>query len=296
MTFKTQLCEPFNGVPTDLVPARGWSWAQLRNVPTVNKEGYVWSNEDLFHTFIANPCFSDALICTPPHWQGNPITSGKDVSTVFVAYIDKGHIISQHATKEGIYMFRRQILFIHCGDSLMLVQCGRCHMLSHYAMSNRCKAPKNSIKCYRCRGSHDSCKHDYECPQKHAVPRRCNCKLKCLLCSSQDHHCCSQKCPKHGPGPSGFAKLPKSVGTDESNFDAPKAAAPSQQKQQCKHTSTTSRVPYTNHNTAMTVPAGACVNNPEKSNICCDCCPLPSIVTFVNRYLGAPEPSSPEEA
>jgi hypothetical protein len=145
LKYKTQLCEPFGGSNTDLVPARGWSWAQLRNVPTVDEDGLVWSPEDLFHTFIANPCFSDALICAPPHWQGNPIFSGKNASTVLVAYIDDGHLISQRATKEGVYMFGSQVTFIHCGDSPTLVQCSRCHMLGHYATSTRCKAPANSV-------------------------------------------------------------------------------------------------------------------------------------------------------
>jgi hypothetical protein len=55
-----------------------------------------------------------------------------------------------------------------------------------------------------------------------------------------------------------------------------------------------SRVPYTNHDAAMAVPAGVCAHNPEKSNILCDCCPLPSITKWVQRYLSA-EPT-PEES
>jgi hypothetical protein len=39
----------------------------------------------------------------------------------------------------------------------------------------------------------------------------------------------------------------------------------------------------------MKVPAGACANDPKKNNILCDCCPPPSIVNFINRYLGAPD-------
>jgi hypothetical protein len=121
LKYKTQLCEPFIGAETDLVPARGWSWAQLRNVPTIDEEGLVWSPKDLFQTFIANPCFADTLICAPPHWQGNPVFSGKAASTVFVAYIDEGNLISQRASKEGVYMFGQQVTFIHCGDSPTLV-------------------------------------------------------------------------------------------------------------------------------------------------------------------------------
>jgi hypothetical protein len=291
LKYKTQLCEPFKGSETDLVPARGWSWAQLRNVPTVDEEGLVWSPEDLFHSFIANPCFSDALICAPPHWQGNPVFSGKDASTVLVAYIDDGNLISQRATKEGVYMFGRQVAFIHCGDSPTLVQCSRCHMLGHYATSTRCKAPVNSIKCFRCGAAHDGRKHDYECTRNHKVPGRCDCVLKCLLCGAKDHHCRSQKCPKRGPGPSGIAKLPTHPGTDESR-SRDKAIAPANRLPQLPKTSSvkkSSRVPYTNRDAVMAVPAGVCANDPEKNNILCECCAPPSIVDFINRYLGAPE-------
>jgi hypothetical protein len=291
LKYKTQLCEPFNGSETDLVPARGWSWAQLRNVPTVDEDGLVWSPEDLFLTFIANPCFSDALICAPPHWQGNPVFSGKNASTVLVAYIDDGNLISQRATKEGVYMFGRQVAFIHCGDSPTLVQCSRCHMLGHYATSTRCKAPVNSIKCFRCGAAHDGRKHDYKCTRDHKVPGKCDCVLKCLLCGAKDHHCRSQKCPKRGPGPSGIAKLPTLPGTDESRRGGRTTTTANRQPQQPKASTAkkASKVPYTNHDAVMTVPAGACANNPEKNNILCECCAPPSIVNFINHYLGAPE-------
>jgi hypothetical protein len=69
-------------------------------------------------------------------------------------------------------------------------------------------------------------------------------------------------------------------------------AAVTTRHKQLKHKKgpTLSRVPYTNHNEAMTVPAGACANDLEKNNILCECCPLPSIVNFVHWYLGTPEP------
>jgi hypothetical protein len=116
--------------------------------------------------------------------------------------------------------------------------------------------------------------------------------LKCLLCGDKTHHCRSQKCPKRGPGPSGIAKLPTLPGTDESRTDDRKSTTDNaRQKQQGKGSAGkgTSKVPYTNHDAVMTVLAGACANDPEKNNILCECCPPPSIVNFINRYLGAPE-------
>jgi hypothetical protein len=175
-------------------------------------------------------------------------------------------------------MFGRQVAFIHCGDSPTLVQCSRCHMLGHYATSTCCKAPVNSIKCYRCGAAHDGRKHDYECTKNHKVPGKCDCVLKCLLCGDKNHHCRSQKCPKRGPGPSGIAKLPALPETDESQTAGRKTTADNtRQKQQSKGSASKgkSKVPYTNHDAVMMVPAGACANDPEKNNILCECCPPP---------------------
>jgi hypothetical protein len=116
-------------------------------------------------------------------------------------------------------------------------------------------------------------------------------RLKCLLCGAKDHHCRSQRCPKRGPGPSGIAKLPDQPGTDESRKEGRTTTTAKRQPQQPRAATKTSRVPYTNHDAVMAVPAGACANDPEKNNILCPCCPPPSIVEFINRYLGAPEPA-----
>jgi hypothetical protein len=69
MSLKSYLCRPFKG-RTELVPTKGWTWIQLRLVPTEDLDGCVWGPDDLLNQFIANPCFQDALICIAPHWQG----------------------------------------------------------------------------------------------------------------------------------------------------------------------------------------------------------------------------------
>jgi hypothetical protein len=297
LAIKMQLCKPFLGVPTDLVPTSGWSWAQLQNVPTVNQHGLVWMPEDLYASLIANPCFVDTLICVPPHWQGNPAMSGKAYSTVFVAYIDDSMTITQHATLKGISMFGAQVKFIHCSDSLTLVQCGRCHMLDHHATSAKCRLPKDMIKCYRCRGQHDGCDHDYKCPKRHRVPGKCDCRLKCMLCRDMGHHCHSPKCPKHSNITVPHLVMPEDA---DKHPEPGRQHHPSLEPKSCQHQqgkphagTKAPRVPCTNHEAAMMVPAGACANNPEKSNISCMCCPLPSIVQFTTHYMSAElEPDS----
>ncbi|KAN0129581.1 hypothetical protein V8E53_012577 [Lactarius tabidus] len=197
MTLKPHLCSPFKG-HTELVPTKGWTWLQLRQVPTEDLDGCVWGSEDLLSAFTANPCFKDALICVQPHWQGNPLNNDKLFSTVLAAIIDEDNSICQSALSHGVRMFGAQVKFLRCGDNPTLQLCGRCHMLGHYSSSPRCKLPKNAIKCYHCGKAHDGRNHDYECNAKHKVLGKCDCSLKCLLCKKTDHHARSRSCLKRG--------------------------------------------------------------------------------------------------
>ncbi|KAN0142041.1 hypothetical protein V8E53_000503 [Lactarius tabidus] len=198
MSLKPYLCRPFKG-RTELVPTKGWTWIQLCSVPTEDLDGCVWGPEDLLSQFIANPCFQNALICIAPHWQGNPLNNKKEKSTVLAAIIDKDNMICQNALTHGVQMFGAQVKFLHCGDNPTLLQCSRCHLLGHYANSAKCKMSKNTIKCYRCGGTHDGRDHDYECNAKtHKTLGKCDCILKCLLCKKTDHHARSRKCLKRG--------------------------------------------------------------------------------------------------
>jgi hypothetical protein len=188
MSLKPYLCRPFKG-RTELVPTKGWTWIQLRLVPTEDLDGCVWGLDDLIKQFIANPCFQNALICIAPHWQGNLLNNNKEKSTVLAAIIDEDNSICQNALTHGVRMFGAQVKFLRCGDNPTLLQCSRCHLLGHYTSSAKCKLPKGTIKCYRCGGKHDRRDHDYECDSKsHKTIGKCDCPLKCLLCKKTDYH------------------------------------------------------------------------------------------------------------
>jgi hypothetical protein len=198
MSLKQHLCSPFKG-HMELVPTKGWTWLQLQQVPTEDLDWCVWGPDDLLKAFTANPCFKDTLICVQPHWQGNLLNNNKMFSTILAAIIDKDNSICQAALTHGVCMFGAQVKFLHCRDNPTLQQCRQCHMLGHYSSSPRCKFPKNSIKCYCCRGSHNSRDHYYECNAKtHKTLGKCDCVLKCLLCKKTNHHARSCNCLKRG--------------------------------------------------------------------------------------------------
>ena len=56
----------------DLAPAEGWTWVQLREVPTSDSNGRRYDNDDLNGEVRHNPPLATALFGMAPHWQQNP--------------------------------------------------------------------------------------------------------------------------------------------------------------------------------------------------------------------------------
>ena len=132
-SIKAPLCSLFKG-QTTLVPANGWTWAQLRQVPNMDEETKVtYDATDLLRALTANPCFQSVFIPIPPSWIGNPENFSSPTASVSFAYVEQDKAITQRATLEGVCMFGRQVQFVHCGDKAIIVQCSRCHSMEHFA-------------------------------------------------------------------------------------------------------------------------------------------------------------------
>ena len=193
-SIKAPLCSPFKG-PSTLVPANGWTWAQLRQVPNKDEEMSVTYNaDDLMRALTANPCFQSVFIPVPPSWIGNPENFSSPTASVSFAYVEQDKAITQRATLEGVCMFGRQVQFVHCGDKAIIVQCSRCHSMEHFA--RKCPVPEGEVRCPKCNGNHTMKDHDYECPGRHRVPGKCDCVFKCILCNQPGHHARSKACPR----------------------------------------------------------------------------------------------------
>ena len=193
-SIKAPLCSPFKG-PSTLVPANGWTWAQLHQVPNKDEEMSVTYNaDDLMRALTANPCFQSVFIPVPPSWIGNPENFSSPMASVSFAYVEQDKAITQRATLEGVCMFGRQVQFVHCGDKAIIVQCSRCHSMEHFAQ--KCPVPEGEVRCPKCNGNHTLKDHDYECPGNHRVPGKCDCVFKCILCKQAGHHARSKICPR----------------------------------------------------------------------------------------------------
>ena len=192
--IKAPLCSPFKG-QTTLVPANGWTWAQLRQVPNKDEETNItYDAADLLHALTANPCFQSIFIPVPLSWIGNPENFSTPTASISFAYVEQDKAITQRATLEGVCMFGCQVQFVHCGDKAIIVQCSRCHSMEHFA--RKCPVPEGEVRCPKCNGNHTMKEHDYECPGRHRVPGKCNCVFKCILCNQAGHHAWSKTCPR----------------------------------------------------------------------------------------------------
>ena len=208
----------------DLAPAEGWTWVQLREVPTSDANGRRYDNNDLNEEVRRNPSLATALFGMAPHWQQNPSNILRSpTGTVLIPIVDNTDTVIKNASQQGVFMFGQRSKFVVTGDSPRLIQCGRCHMLGHPTRSPLCKLHPAAAKCYRCGGNHHSDHHDYECKGQHRTPGRCNCTPKCLLCGNVGHHARSRKCPKRGD----FAP-PRldSLGTETNPIEVTSASPP----------------------------------------------------------------------
>jgi hypothetical protein len=181
----------------ELCPVRGFTWAQLCGVSTMNENGVI--REDLAAELGSNPLFACTLMPVPPYFQVNPERIRSGTGTVIFAFIDDGGALTTQASREGVCMYGTRVKYIHCGDKPNLIQCGRCHELGHHKNARLCKVPKTAVRCVRCGRHHATADHDSICTAKtHAKAGVCNCSYKCLLCRQAGHDARSRQCPMRG--------------------------------------------------------------------------------------------------
>ncbi|KAI9437880.1 hypothetical protein BJY52DRAFT_1196228 [Lactarius psammicola] len=186
----------------DILPNHGWTFAQLRGVPTSDGGGVIFSPQQLLEEIRIMPFFSDAIFCSMPHWQASFHTiSTVSTSTVQIVFIDEDGSRSQAAKRHGVGMFGLRVGYFSMGNTPFFSQCGRCHAIGHVTGAPACRLAPNSVRCHICGGAHLGTEHNFHCKATtHVVAGQCNCRFKCLLCGQAGHNARSPKCPKQGGG------------------------------------------------------------------------------------------------
>jgi hypothetical protein len=181
----------------ELCPVKGFTWAQLRGVSTMNEHGVI--REDLAEELGSNPMFARTLMPVPPYFQVSPERIRSGTGTVIFAFIDDGGALTTQASRDGVCMYGTRVKYVHCGDKPNLIQCGRCHELGHHKNAKSCRVPRTAVRCVRCGRHHASADHDSICAAKtHTTAGVCNCTYKCLLCKQTGHDARSRQCPMRG--------------------------------------------------------------------------------------------------
>jgi hypothetical protein len=142
------------------------------------------------------PGLMKAVFAMAPRWLKPLNYMRPTYSSITFAISDLDGSITNTLLKGRAAMFRKEVKIQRWSDKPALVQCSHCHALGHNKSSKACPLGKDSVKCYKCGGSHSSDSHDQQCPCRHAVAGICNCKhYKCLNCHNPGHHCRNVRCP-----------------------------------------------------------------------------------------------------
>ncbi|KAI9454280.1 hypothetical protein BJY52DRAFT_1189006 [Lactarius psammicola] len=101
LQYSQALTEPLGG--GNLLPNKGWTFAQLRGVPTSDGQGVIHEPDTLLEEVRRAPFFADAIFVSKPHWQLN-VTALAHASTgaVQLAFIDESGARSATAKAQGV--------------------------------------------------------------------------------------------------------------------------------------------------------------------------------------------------
>ena len=192
-TYKHHLLAPFRGTGY-LSPSMGWTQLLAHGVP-------VWDEEDprgpevLLAEVKSIPSLKKTHIAMTPRWLKPSDRILTDYSTITFAISDPDGSITDKLLTSRSALFGKEVIIQKWVDKPALVQCSHCHALGHIKTSKACPLGKDSVRCYRCGGSHHADNHDKTCLKKHTVAGLCDCPLACLNCSNIGHNCRDPRCP-----------------------------------------------------------------------------------------------------
>jgi hypothetical protein len=156
----------------------------------------IFGPDTLFQEAKMMPGLKKATFAMEPRWLKPLDSINTPYSSITFMISDPNGLITSTLIKGRAVMFGKEIKIQKWINKPAPVQCSHCHALGHNKASKACALRKDSVKCYKCRGTHSADAHDQWCPKKHVVAGICDCKhYKCLNCHNAGHHCRDVRCP-----------------------------------------------------------------------------------------------------
>ena len=194
-TYEHILLAPFGGTG-QLSLSMGWTHLLAHGVPVWETNWDCFKPDALLKEIKEIPSLKKVHLAMAPRWL-KPVEQIKSTySTITFAISDPYGTITNKLLKGRTALFGKEVVIQRWIDKPVLVQCLHCHTLGHIKSSRACTLGKDSVKCYRCGGSHHTETHNQSCPRKHAVAGICDCRhFKCINCHNTGHNSRDTRCP-----------------------------------------------------------------------------------------------------
>ena len=207
-SYEHLLLSPLGGTG-ELCPSMGWTRFLANGVPVWDEDETAFSPSVLLEEVRALPGLRKVFFAMQPRWLIHTDRIHTPYSSVTFAISDPDGSISATLTNNRAALFGKEVTIRKWIDKPAFIQCSRCHALGHNKASRVCTLSKESVRCYKCGGSHNSEEHDIRCPKKHSVAGICDCRRICLNCHNPGHDCKDPRCPARDQYRPRTARKPK---------------------------------------------------------------------------------------
>ena len=193
-SYEHLLLSPLGGTG-ELCPSMGWTRFLANGVPAWDDDDLPFNPSALLEEVRTLPGLKKVFFAMQPRWLTHTDRIHTPYSSVTFAISDPDGSISTTLTSNRAALFGKEVTIRKWIDKPAFIQCSRCHALGHNKASRVCTLSKESVRCFKCGGAHNSEEHDKRCPKKHSVAGICDCKRTCLNCHNPGHDCKDPRCP-----------------------------------------------------------------------------------------------------
>lgn len=167
-SYEHILLAPFHGLG-QLCPSLGWTRLLAHGIPFINDIGNAFNADNLQAEVHTLPGLRKAFFAMAPRWLKPVGSINSPYSSITFAISNPDGSITSALMMGRAALFGKEVIIEKWIDKPPLIQCSKCHALSHMKSLKACPLDKDSVRCHICRSAHRSDEHDQRCPHKHAM-------------------------------------------------------------------------------------------------------------------------------